>query len=112
SSDLPYSTIEPIIGKLKAGFQSDQLEVDLAWVRRLRERLAMAEVECRVKLGEATVTSRDFVNIKPGDVLTLGTDISDELMVTVGGVPKFMGVPGVVRGNKAIKITRVLQRET
>ncbi len=25
---LPYSTIEPIIGKLRAGFQSDQLEVD------------------------------------------------------------------------------------
>lgn len=109
---LPYSTIEPIIGKLKAGFQSDQLEVDLAWVRRLRERLAMAEVECRVKLGEATVTSRDFINIKPGDVLTLGTDVSDELMVSVGGVPKYMGVPGVVRGNKAIKITRVLQRKT
>lgn len=109
---LPYSTIEPIIGKLKAGFQSDQLEVDLAWVRRLRERLAMAEVECRVKLGEATVTSRDFINIKAGDVLTLGTDVSDELMVSVGGVPKYMGVPGVVRGNKAIKITRVLQRKT
>lgn len=109
---LPYSTIEPIIGKLKAGFQSDQLEVDLAWVRRLRERLAMAEVEGKVKLGEASISSRDFINIKAGDVLTLGTDISDELMVTVGGVPKFMGVPGVVRGNKAIKITRVLKRET
>ncbi len=109
---LPYSTIEPIIGKLKAGFQSDQLEVDLAWVRRLRERLAMAEVETKVKLGEATVSSRDFINLKPGDVLTLGTDVSDELMVSVGGVPKFYGLPGVVRGNKAIKITRIIPRKT
>jgi flagellar motor switch protein FliM len=109
---LPYSVLEPIIGKLKAGFQSDQLEVDLAWVRRLRERLAMAEVQAKVKLGEATVSSRDFINLRPGDVITLGTDVSDELMVTVGGVPKFMGLPGVVRGNKAVKITRVLRRET
>lgn len=109
---LPYSTIEPIIGKLKAGFQSDQLEVDLAWVRRLRERLAKAEVEVRVELGEAKVASRDFVALKPGDVIPLETDISDELLVTVGGVPKFMGHPGVVRGNKALKISRIISRKT
>jgi len=109
---LPYSTIEPIIGKLKAGFQSDQLEVDLAWVRRLRERLAMAEVEVKVKLGEASITSRDFLNMKPGDVLTLNTDISDELLVSAGGVAKFKGYPGVVRGNKAIKISHIIPRKT
>ncbi|MBI5178363.1 MAG: flagellar motor switch protein FliM [Nitrospinae bacterium] len=109
---LPYSTIEPIIGKLKAGFQSDQLEVDLAWVRRLRERLAMAEVEVKVKLGETKIASGDFINLKPGDVLTLGTDISDELMVYAGGVGKFKGYPGVVRGNKAIKISEIIPRKT
>ena len=109
---LPYATIEPIIGKLKAGFQSDQLEVDLAWVRRLRERMAMAEVEVKVKLGETQIPSRDFVNLKVGDVLTLNTDISDVLTVYAGGVAKFRGYPGVVRGNKAIKVSEIISRQT
>lgn len=108
---LPYSTIEPIIGKLKAGFQSDQLEVDIAWVKRLRERLAQAEVDVKVKLGETKISSRDFINMKEGTILSLGTDITDELSVIVGTVEKFKGYPGVVRGNKAVKISRVLERK-
>lgn len=107
---LPYSTIEPIIGKLKAGAQSDQLEVDLAWVRRLRERLTMAEVGVKVKLGEVEVPSREFLHLKVGDVLSLDTDVSDELMVYVGGVAKFKGHQGVVGGNKAIRISHVIPR--
>lgn len=108
---LPYSTIEPIIGKLKAGFQSDQMEVDLTWVRRLRERLDAAEVDVRVKLGETTVTSREFVQLKEGTILQLDTDVSDELSVFVSGVEKFRGYPGVVRGNKALKISQIIARK-
>lgn len=107
---LPYSTIEPIIGKLKAGFQSDQLEVDLAWTRRLRERLAMAEVGVKVRLGRTEMTSREFLHMKAGDVLSLDTDVSEELTVYVGGVAKFKGHPGVVGGNKAVRISRVIPR--
>ena len=108
---LPYSTIEPIIGKLKAGFQSDQLEVDLTWVKRLRERLAVAEVDVRVKLGTSTISSDEFTELKEGMVLQLDTDVSGELPVYVGGVEKFRGYPGVVRGNKALKISQVLTRK-
>ncbi|MFQ5430905.1 MAG: flagellar motor switch protein FliM [Nitrospinota bacterium] len=108
---LPYSTIEPIIGKLKAGFQSDQLEMDLAWVKRLRERLDVAEVDINVRLGETSITSREFTELKEGTILQLDADVSDELAVFVGGVEKFRGYPGVVRGNKAIKISQIVERK-
>ncbi len=108
---LPYSTIEPIIGKLKAGFQSDQLEMDLAWVKRLRERLDVAEVDVNVRLGETSVTSQEFTELKEGTILQLDTDVSDELAVFVGGVEKFRGYPGVVRGNKAVKISQIVERK-
>jgi flagellar motor switch protein FliM len=108
---LPYSTIEPIIGKLKAGFQSDQMEVDLTWVRRLRERLDQAEVGVNVMLGETTISSHDFTELKEGTILQLDTDVSDELKILVGGVEKFHGYPGVVRGNKAIKISQIVARK-
>jgi flagellar motor switch protein FliM len=108
---LPYSTIEPIIGKLKAGFQSDQLEMDLAWVRRIRDRLDVAEVDIDVKLGETILTSKEFTELKEGTILQLDTDVSDELNVYVSGVVKFRGYPGVVRGNKAVKISQIIERK-
>ncbi|GMT41743.1 MAG: flagellar motor switch protein FliM [bacterium] len=108
---LPYSTIEPIIGKLKAGFQSDQMELDLTWVKRLHERLTVAEVDVNVRLGETKVVSRDFMELKEGSILQLDTDVTDELAIYVGGVKKFLGYPGVLRGNKAVRISSVVKRQ-
>lgn len=108
---LPYSTIEPIIAKLKAGFQSDQLELDLTWVKRLHERLTVAEVDVNVQLGKVSIASKEFLELKEGSILQLDTNVTDELSVYIGGVEKLRGYPGVVRGNKAIKISSIMERK-
>lgn len=107
---LPYSTIEPIITKLRAGFQSDHLEVDQTWVKRLREKLENADVEILVELGKTILKSSELINLKLGDVIQLDNDVSDELMLKIEGVPKFKVFPGVSRGNKAVKISTVIKR--
>lgn len=107
---LPYSTIEPIIGKLKAGFQSDQLEVDQLWIKRLRERMLEAQVEVVVELGKARITSKDLVNFKVGDIVQLDNDVTDELTVKVEGVPKFRGYPGTMKGSKAVQVSSIIAR--
>jgi len=107
---LPYSTIEPIIGKLKAGFQSDQLEVDQLWIKRLRERMLEAQVEVVVELGKAIITSKDLVNFKVGDIIQLDNDVNDELNVKIEGVSKFRGYPGTMKGNKAVQVSSIIAR--
>ncbi len=106
---LPYSTIEPIITKLRAGFQSDQLEVDQTWVKRLREKLQHAEVEMLVELGKTTIRSSELMNLGLGDIIQLDNDVSDELMLRVEGIQKFKVFPGVSRGNKAVKISSLIK---
>ena len=66
---LPYSTIEPIRSKLYAGFQSDQLEVDTAWINRFIERVREAEVNLQVELGRAMITGEDVMNLATGGLL-------------------------------------------
>ncbi|MFQ5560825.1 MAG: flagellar motor switch protein FliM [Nitrospinota bacterium] len=107
---LPYSTIEAVIGKLRAGFQSDQLEVDQAWIERLRERLTEAEVEVTVELGTTTVSGRDLVEFKQGDVIQLSNDIAEQLVVKIEGVPKFLGYPGTAKGSKAVQVSSVITK--
>jgi len=108
---LPYEAIEPVIPKLKAQFQSEKLEVDQAWVRRLRAELLSTEIEIITELGTTEITPESLMGFKVGDTLTLGNDVTDPLILKVEGNPKFKGFPGVSRGNKAIQITEVIERE-
>ena len=103
---LPYATIEPIRSKLHASFQTERLEVDHAWVGRLKERLMETPVELKVRFGDTKITSNQLLAMKEGDVILLDTDTDDLLEVTVGGVSKFWGICGTVKGNKAFQIIR------
>ena len=108
---LPYEAIEPVIPKLKAQFQSEKLEVDQVWVRRLRGELLTTDIEIIAELGTTEITPEDLMGYKVGDTLILGNDVTDPLILKVEGNPKFKGFPGVSRGNKAIQITEVIERE-
>jgi flagellar motor switch protein FliM len=108
---LPYAAIEPVIPKLKAQFQSEEIEVDQVWVRRLRTELLTTEVEIITELGSTQITPEDLMSYKVGDTLILGNDVTDPLILKVENNPKFKGFPGVSRGNKAVQITEVIERE-
>jgi flagellar motor switch protein FliM len=101
---LPYSTIEPIRSKLYAGFQSDQLEVDTAWINRFIERVREAEVTMKVDLGKTTITAEELMNLTEGDIIMLNHDVKEPLDVRVEGVPKFKVFIGTSRGQKAVRI--------
>ncbi len=107
---IPYSTIEPVRTKLSAGFQSDQLEVDVAWKRRLQKRIEEATVNVIARLGTAEVTGRELLELKVGDVINLKENIRDTLLVAVGEAPKFQGFAGVLKGNRAVKIEEKIVR--
>ena len=108
---LPYEAIEPVIPKLKAQFQSEKLEVDHVWVRRLRGELLSTDIEIIAELGGTQITPEELMHFKVGDTIILGNDVTDPLILKVGGNPKFKGFPGVSRGNKAIQITEAIERE-
>ena len=106
---IPYSMVEPILNKLKANFQSEQMEVDEVWINRLRGELMQTEVEMVAELGQAQMTPRDLLGLQEGNVLMLNKDVSDPLYIKTEGTAKFRGYSGVSRGMKAVQITEVLQ---
>ncbi len=107
---MPYSTLEPIRNKLYAGFQSDQLEVDYNWMRRFKEQLKEAEVNITVTLGSTRLTGRELLNLSVGDTVVLEQDITDPVMIMVQGVPKFWGLPGLVDGNQALRVSGRIEK--
>lgn len=104
---IPYSMIEPIRAKLHAGFQSDRLEMDHAWLNRLQERIMGAEVNLISLLGQAMIGAGDLMKLKVGDIIPLDKGETDELEILVEGVCKFKGKPGTIEGNTALEITEL-----
>ncbi|MDR1855882.1 MAG: flagellar motor switch protein FliM [Desulfovibrio sp.] len=103
---LPYATIEPIRSKLHASFQTERLEVDHAWVARLKERIMETPVELKINFGGTTITGNQLLRMQVGDVIALTTDVEDLLPCTVAGVEKYKGIAGTVKAMKAFQIVK------
>jgi flagellar motor switch protein FliM len=109
---VPYSTFEPIRSKLVASFQSERLELDHSWVKRMMRQIDDVEVEACVNLGGTQISLQALLELQVGDIIRLDQESDAELVVQIEGVPKFMGFPRVVRQKKAVEITsRILPPE-
>jgi flagellar motor switch protein FliM len=104
----PYSMIEPIRDLLDAGIQSDRDNKDERWSIALKERIQQAEVELGCELGSITITLRQLMQLKAGDVLPFNLPRSLEL--TVEEVPVYRGQLGQANGQNALRITDILTR--
>lgn len=107
---IPYASLEPLKEKLQGGIQSEQLERNSTWAEGFRRQLFSVPVEVMVRLGNAEVTGKELLNLNVGDVIQLDTFSKDELRVEVGGITRFMGYPGLYKGNQALQISKILER--
>lgn len=101
---LPYSTIEPIRQKLNARYQSEQLEVDLQWIERVKRQLREVEVELLVELGRGQMTGRELLQINVGDTVLLDQYVDEPLLVKIEGVSKYRAFAGNSKGLHAVRI--------
>ncbi len=106
---IPYSIVEPVKDKLFSGIRNDVLASDERWIARLREILKESFVNLQVDMGSAELSLRDLVNMEKGNVITLQTSVSDELIIRVEGIPKMKGTAGSYRGNQGIKVTKIIE---
>ena len=104
---IPYSMIEPIRDQLTSTMQADRAEADERWVSQMKQQVQDAEVELVANLGHTSVTLRQIVDLKVGDVISL--DLPDAVVARVDGVPLFRCQYGQKGGQLALKVAKVLQ---
>ena len=106
---MPYAMIEPIRDLLNSSMQADRTEVDERWVKQLKNQIQDAEVDLVANLGHTPVTLSQIVNLKVGDVISL--DIPEAIVADVDGVPMLECKYGVLNGQYALKVNKVLAEE-
>ncbi len=106
---MPYSMIEPIRDMLSSSMQGDQMEADTRWVKLLSKEIQQAEVELVANLGEVPVTLGDILNMKKGDILSL--EIPEAIIAQIDGVPILECKYGVLNGQYALKVSKIIGSE-
>ena len=109
---IPYMLIEPIRDRLYASFHTEEkTNIDSAWVNRFKVELMGVNVDVSVELGRTSITSRELISLKPGDILVLDKDVQDNLFVKVQDLPKYYARPGKVRDTMAMDIVSAVDRQ-
>lgn len=104
---IPYSMLEPVKEMLVSTGRKERNEPDQRWIAVLKEGIGGSPVEVVAEIGRAEITCSELMNLTVGSIITTGKRVDDELIIKIGNVPKFRGVPGYSRGNQAIKITGI-----
>ncbi|MEW6595617.1 MAG: flagellar motor switch protein FliM [Thermodesulfobacteriota bacterium] len=109
---IPLANLESVKAKLLTTFQREQSEEDLSIRRTIQENVKNLEMELRVELGRTLIPAGDVMELAVGDIIQLERRVDELLPVFVAGVRKYMGTPGVHRGNNALLIKKkVLDQE-
>lgn len=108
---FPYSTIEPLLKLLgqkvaqEAKLSNETLKVPLKW----NPQLDTVEIPVGARWPSINLTARGLSQLKVGDILDLDPEVTGQVQVRLGDIPKFVGRLGT-RGQKwAVEITKQIK---
>jgi flagellar motor switch protein FliM len=103
---IPYLMLEPIRDKLSSRYRSDK-DIERVFGAQIQNLLKNTNIALVAELGRTSYTIRDILNLRAGDILKLKTGPQDLITINVEDIPKYRGVPGVVKGNRAVQVTKL-----
>lgn len=106
---IPYLMLESMKNKLSAKYLRNK-DQKHTWSEQLQKLLQDMPVTLIAELGYVTRSVRDLLDLRIDDVLQLNSGPEDLITLMAGNVPKFHGYPGVIKGNRAVEITALLQK--
>jgi flagellar motor switch protein FliM len=108
---IPYPVLENVISQLSAQhiFHSQHTSAPEAQQNEILTKLSNAKIPLQIYLGGCKIKVRDLVDIRQGDVVRLDRMVTDDLLISVNGYPKFLGKPGSVKKQLAVCITDTVE---
>lgn len=104
---IPYLMLEPIKEKLSPKYLREK-DLEHTWGPQLKELLKDTFVTVIAELGKTSQTVRDLLNLQVEDVIKLKAGPEDLISISVDQVPKYKGYPGIIKGNRAVEIVKML----
>ncbi|MCQ2523935.1 MAG: flagellar motor switch protein FliM [Lachnospiraceae bacterium] len=110
---LPYFTLESVMDRLntKYWFSTMQEGNDENYQMYIESLIKRVDVPVKIVMGKNSVSVNDFVNLQPGDIIRLDSQLDSELDVYVGNIRKFKAIPGTSKDKYAAQVTTIIREE-
>ena len=109
---FPYLLLESVIANLSGeSWMSSQSTSTTETRNVLETEIQDLPLTMSTTIGKTTITIRDLLQLQHGDVLVLDKPFDSDLNVQIDGKSKMAARSGLIGRKKAIKITRILEKE-
>ncbi|MDX9703456.1 MAG: flagellar motor switch protein FliM [Candidatus Auribacterota bacterium] len=103
---IPYISLEPLIDNLSAqhlvGVAPKKITEEQK--NNLERNIKNAAVTVSFEIGKTSLSINEIMELQVGDVVVLDKSINSDNTLCVEGVPKFLGVPGLLGTKKGFMV--------
>jgi flagellar motor switch protein FliM len=72
--------------------------------------LSNAQINISGELGRSTQSIQDILFLQIDDIIYLNSGPQDPVIINIEDVPKYLGSPGVCRGNASVQINDCIRK--
>ena len=105
---VPYGILETIKGYLVSTPSREDMDMRAKWFQSLERSMSEVPLELRAVLGKKKLSLQEFLKIRKDTVILTDTAMNEPIDVTIMNAKKVKGKMGVFRGNKAIRVEKIL----
>ncbi len=104
---MPYLMLEPIKDQLSSSYLREKDRAS-SFGKTIRKLLKNTDVSIVAELGTSTRFVHEILKLEIDDVIKLNTGPQNAIQLRVEDVPKYRGMPGVIKGSRAVQITELI----
>ena len=105
---VPYGILETIKGYLVSTPSREDMEMRSKWFHALQKSVNEVPLELRAVLGKKKLSLQEFLRIRKDTIILTDTAMNEPIDVMIMNAKKVKGKMGVFRGNKAIRVEKIL----
>jgi len=101
---IPYSSLSPLREVLSSGLYHERQQKDSSAMNLMESHLRQVQVNMRAEIATGKIAVRDFLNLSPGDVISLKPQKDGNATVYIENCAKYLGKIGAQAGYRAIQL--------
>jgi len=105
-----FLMLEPVKDRLSSRYLREKDRAH-AFRNQLTVLLRDTRVNMVAELGRTVSTIGRILELEIDDVIKINTGPQDAVVVKVEGTPKYFGMPGTLKGNRAIQISALIKKD-